>query len=101
MPDRIYRAAQRGESSHVRDRMRRPDSAASSKETLVRTRGYVVNGWRVVSERLRADGYPNLASDVDRFLAQMPNVRTDAEMISDQVRSSGRQRDAQAGERTR
>src|SRR5580704_16196581 len=70
MPDGIYRAAQRGESSYVRDRMRRADAAASSKETLVRTRGYVVNGWRAVSERLRADGYPNLANHVDRFVTQ-------------------------------
>ena len=100
-PDGIYRAAQRGESSYVRDRMRRVATAASSKETLVRTRGDVVDGWRAVSERLRADGYPDLANNVDRFLAQMPIVRADAEMISDQARSSGRQRDARASERTR
>jgi len=72
MPDGIYRAAQRCESSYVRDRVRRGDKAAPSKETLVRTRGHVVNGWRAVSERLRADGYPNLADHVDRFIAQMP-----------------------------
>jgi hypothetical protein len=100
-PDGIYRAAQRDESSYVRDRMRPAAIAASSKETLVRTRGHVVDGWRAVSERLRADGYPNLANHVDRFLAQMPSVRTDAEMVSDQVRSSGRQRDARTSERTR
>jgi Relaxase/Mobilisation nuclease domain len=100
-PDGIYRATQRGESSHVRDRMRRADAAASNKETLVRTRGYVVNGWRAVSERLRADGYPNLANHVDHFLAQMPSVRTDTEMIRDQVRSTGRGRDLGTNERTR
>jgi hypothetical protein len=61
----------------------------------------VVDGWRAVSERLRADGYPNLANHVDRFLAQMPHVRTDVEMVSDQVRSSGRRRDARGSERTR
>jgi hypothetical protein len=60
----------------------------------------VVAGWRAVSERLRADGYPDLANHVDRFLAQMPSVRTDAEMVSDH-RSSRRQRDARASERTR
>src|SRR3984957_1314399 len=101
MPNGIYRAAQRGESSYVRDQMRRADTAASSKETLVRTRGCVVDGWRAVSERLRADGYPDLANHVDRLLAQMPSVRTDAEMVNDQARSSGRQRDARASERTR
>ena len=101
-PDGIYRAAERGESSYVRDRMRRADdTAAASKEALVRTRGYVVDGWRAVSERLRADGYPNLANHVDRFLAQMPSVRTDAEMVSDQVRSSARHRDPRTNERMR
>jgi MobA/VirD2-like, nuclease domain len=101
MPDGIYRAAQRGESSYVRDWNRRADTAASSKETLVRTREHVVDGWRAVSARLRADGYPNLSNHVDRFLAQMPHVRTDFEMVSDQVRSSERQRDARGNERTR
>ena len=100
-PDGIYRAAERGESSYVRDRMRRADTAAASKEALVRTRGYVVDGWRAVSERLRADGYPNLANHVDRFLAQMPSVRTDAEMVSDQVRFSARHRDPRTNERIR
>jgi type IV secretory pathway VirD2 relaxase len=100
-PDGIYRSAQRGESSYVRDRMRLGATTASSKETLVRTRGLVVEGWRAVSERLRANGYPHLASDVDRFLAQMPSVKTDAEMIRDQVRSNERQRGGGASERTR
>ena len=101
MRDGIYRAAQRGESSYVRDRVRRADTAASSKVTLARTRGHVVDGWRAVSERLRADGYPNLANHVDRFVTQMSRVRTDAELIIDQARSSGRQRDARENERTR
>ena len=61
----------------------------------------MVDGWRAVSERLRVDGHPDLAEHVDRFLEQMPSVKTDAEVISDQVRSSGRQRDARASERTR
>jgi hypothetical protein len=100
-PDGIYRAAQRDESSYVRERMRRAAIPASGKETLVRTREHVVDGWRAVSERLRGDGYPNLANHVDRFLAQMPSVRTDAEMVNDQVRSSGRHRDARGSERTR
>jgi Relaxase/Mobilisation nuclease domain len=101
MPDGIYRAAQRGESSYVRDRIRRAATSNSNKETLDRTRGHVVDGWRAVSERLRADGYTNLANHVDRFLTQMPSVRTDAEVVIDQARSSGRQRNAREGERTR
>jgi Relaxase/Mobilisation nuclease domain len=101
MPDGIYRAAQRDESSYDRDRLRRAATSTSSKETLVRTREHVVDGWRAVSARLRADGYPNLANHVDRFLTQMPSVRTDAEMVSDQARSSGRQRDVRPSERTR
>jgi hypothetical protein len=101
MPDGIYRAAQRDESSYDRDRLRRAATSTSSKETLVRTREHVVDGWRAVSARLRADGYPNLANHVDRFLTQMPSVSTDAEMVSDQARSSGRRRDVRPSERTR
>jgi hypothetical protein len=101
MPDGIYRAAQRDESSHIRDRLRRAATSASIKEALVRTRADVVDGWRAVSERLRGDGYPNLANHVDRFLAQMPSVKTDAEMVSDQVRSRGRHRDPRESDRTR
>jgi hypothetical protein len=101
MPDGIYRAAQRDESSHIRDRLRRAATSTSSKETLVRTRADVVDGWRAVSERLRGDGYPNLANHVDRFLAQMPSVKTDAEMVSDQVRSRERHRDPRESDRTR
>jgi Relaxase/Mobilisation nuclease domain len=100
-PDGIYRVAQRDESSYVRDRLRRAATSTSSKETLVRTREHVVDGWRAVSERLRADGYPNLANHVDRFLAQMPIVRTDAEMVSDEVRSSACHRDPRTNERVR
>jgi hypothetical protein len=100
-PDGIYRAAQRDESSYVRDRLRRAATSAANKEALVRTREHVVDGWRAVSERLRADGYPNLANHVDRFIAQMPSVKTDAEMVSDQIRSSGRHRDSRESERTR
>jgi hypothetical protein len=80
--------------------MRRADTLASSKEALVRTRGYVVDGLRAVSERLRADGYPNLANHVDRFVAQMLRVRMDVEMVRDQARPRGRQRDARGSERT-
>jgi hypothetical protein len=101
MPDGIYRAAQRGESSYVRDRTRRAATSAFSKETLVRTRGHVVDGWHAVSERLRADGYINLANHVDRFLTQMPSVKTDAELVSDQVRSRGRHRDPRESDKTR
>jgi hypothetical protein len=100
-PDGIYRAAQRDESSYVRDRLRRAATSTSSKETPVRTREDVVAGWRAVSERLRTDGYPNLANHVDRFLLQMPSARTDAEMVSNQVRSSARHRDPRTSERMR
>jgi MobA/VirD2-like, nuclease domain len=101
-PDGIYRAAQRGESSYMRDLAQRAARVASipdtvpnpEKQSLLRTRKAVVEGWRALSERLRTDGDLNLAEDLDRFVAQMKPVKTDAEMTMEYLWASPpRQRD--------
>jgi hypothetical protein len=47
------------------------------RETLLATRSAVVAGWRDVSERLRGEGYQDLAGELDRFIERMPPPKTD------------------------
>jgi hypothetical protein len=52
------------------------------KETLMATRGDVVNHWRATAETLRRQGLDALAAQVDRFVKTMPPPRTDREHIA-------------------
>jgi hypothetical protein len=77
--DGIYRAAQRGASSYIRDLAQRAaaddgkGATEPGKETLLATRRAVMAGWRDVSERLRGDGYTDLAGEVKaRCLVGIP-----------------------------
>ena len=105
--DGIYRASQRGESSYVRDLASRgvADKAVGAieegKGTLLETRKDVVDGWRAVSEHLRADGYHDLAEHVDSFVERMPPVQTDREAILEYGRSPFRPRDRELPAKTR
>jgi hypothetical protein len=61
------------------------------KETLLATRRAVVAGWRDVSERLRSDGYPDLAWEVNRFVernAAPPKPRRNLDRPNAQVGAS-------------
>jgi hypothetical protein len=100
--DGIYRAAQRGESRHVRARVEeigqelltgrlRPEPG---KATLVETRKQVEQGWREVSEILAAQGHRELARDILRFVGQMPPPRSDREVIAEALRKHIRDRGA-------
>jgi hypothetical protein len=88
--DGIYRAAQRGDSTHMRSRV---ESVASEilkgdlrvepgKAKLAETRAKVERGWRAVEAMLAAQDHPELAAQVSRFLAQMPSPRTEKEQIA-------------------
>ncbi|HZT01905.1 MAG TPA: hypothetical protein VFA39_06550 [Steroidobacteraceae bacterium] len=92
--DGIYRAAARGESSHMRART---ESAAAEvikggrsdeprKSKLIETREAVEHGWRATSAILIAQGHPELAADVVRFLAQMPPAQSEKELLANQLR---------------
>ena len=48
---------------------------------LVKTRQDVVDGWRGVSDRLKADGDFELGERVDAFLAQMPPAKTEKQAL--------------------
>jgi hypothetical protein len=83
--DAIFRAALRGESTHVRRRLeqaakrlhvepRTPDPGAL---TLQETRRKVVEGWHATVERLLADGHGRLAEQVWKFIGGMPPPQTE------------------------
>lgn len=88
--DAIYRAAWRGNSSHMRDRLEalagELEKGAFQVETgrakLLRTRKDVIEGWRAISEALMSDDKPELARDVKRFVQNMPPARTEKEQLA-------------------
>jgi hypothetical protein len=98
-PDGIYRAAQRSESTHMRDLSQRVAAEMSNgstmpergKATLLTTRRAVVDGWQAVSDRLRNDGHPELAAQVKSFIDHMPPPRTEKELMKDHLRARARQ----------
>src|SRR5438105_2365423 len=83
--DGIYRAAQRGDSTHLRGRV---EAAAQylqrgnawtepGKSRLTETRRQVERAWRTTSEILIAQGHSELAAHIDRFLSQMHPPKTE------------------------
>jgi hypothetical protein len=98
--DGIYRAALRGDSTHVRART---ESVAAEilngyfrveagKSKLIETRKDIERGGRAVGDILAAQGQLELAGQVQRFFDQMPPPTTDREAIAAAVISSARQR---------
>src|SRR3984957_19415871 len=92
--DGIYRASQRGDSPHIRNRVeavakqllmddRRFDLG---KARLIDTRNEVERGWRAVSEILDRQGHHELANDVRRFVERMPPDRTERESVTHELR---------------
>lgn len=97
--DGIYRAALRGESTHMRERAeavaRTPSEGAGlqiepGKARLIETRNQVRRAWWTVSEILLRDRQPDLAAQVRRFADQMPPPMTEREWLAgkliDQIR---------------
>lgn len=98
MLDSIFRAARRGESSHMMTRAQDVarelkqgvlDNAGSSR--LQRTRMEVLRGWKAVRDLLLDEGRDQLADDVGRFVNQMPPPRTDKEWLALKLVESMRQ----------
>jgi hypothetical protein len=88
--DGVFRAARRGESTFIRDRVEsvarelaegglRPERG---KAQLLQTRRDVERGWLALAEMLRWDGMHDLAEGVTRHVERMPTVRTDREEIA-------------------
>lgn len=99
MKDGIYRAASRGASHHMRDRVTAICSELASghfcpgpgQEVLHRTRRAVLAGWSVVGQRLADEGHHALAEEVKRFARQIPPPQTDrAHIAADLVERAGK-----------
>jgi relaxase-like protein len=92
--DGIHRASLRGDSTYIRaqaeavaaDMLKGNVRVEPGKRTLLETREEVVRGWNTVAHHLARDGWPDLASDVRRFVSHMPAPRTQREEIAQEVR---------------
>jgi Relaxase/Mobilisation nuclease domain len=92
--DGVLRTGQRQESHHmrvlvdsvVRDVLNGKETPEPGRARLLATRRAVEHGWRAASELLNAQGYPDLALEVRRFVAQLPPVKTERELISEHLR---------------
>jgi hypothetical protein len=87
--DGIYRAHERGGSTHIRERaeavaaelLKGDLRIEPGKADLLETRKYVEQGWGAVIQILRRGGDTALAAEVERFLKSMPPPRTEKEQI--------------------
>lgn len=96
--DGIYRAAERGESAHMR---RRTEAVAAEllkgvvrlepgASKLVETRTRVERGWRAASDILVDQGFADLAARVNSFVAQMSTPKTEREWIVNELKPKTR-----------
>jgi type IV secretory pathway VirD2 relaxase len=98
--DGAWRAANREGSTLVQERERRilrewsegRLTFCNGEEKLKKTREAVLDGWRGVSARLKADGEHELGARVDSFLAQMPPAKTEKRLLLDRSRAATRTR---------
>lgn len=65
-------------------------SIEQGKQTLKRTRDAVIDDWRSTAQMLRRQGQADLAEQVERYAAQMPPVRTDAQRLAEQWQAQRR-----------
>ncbi|MBB6095029.1 hypothetical protein HNQ60_003916 [Povalibacter uvarum] len=94
LKDGIYRAGERGDSAFLREQavsvasdvLKERRLTEPGKGTLVETRAKVVLGWTSLAHRVASEGYGLLlATDILRFVDQMPPVRTTLECVAHSV----------------
>jgi len=93
--DGIYRAAARGDSTYLQERVQTVAADLSkgnvrdepAKRTLVETRKQVADGWCSVASRLVRQNECELANDVRLFIERMPSPVTERERIASELRS--------------
>jgi hypothetical protein len=98
--DGAWRAANREGSTLIQEQERRilrewsggRLTFGNGEEKLERTREAVLDGWRGVSARLKADGEHELGACVDSFLAQMPPAKTEKRLLLERSRAATRTR---------
>ena len=100
--DGIYRATQRGQSTHMRARteavVREFASGGlkveSEKADMLRARNEVRNGWNAIGDILVRQQQPELAHQVRQFVDRMPPANTEKEMIAahllEQIRANAK-----------
>jgi hypothetical protein len=96
--DAIYRAMRRGDSSHMRERVRAAVAEAGSrkghaefgKSKLVATRHEVAKGWRALEGILVQEGHDDLAGRVSRFVPRMPPPLTEKEQLAQRLSTHSR-----------
>jgi hypothetical protein len=99
--DGIYRAALRGESTHMQRRIeeamrclaegRLP--AEPGKRALIETHRSAERAWRAVAQSLGAHGERPLAESVDRYVGSMRPPRTDRELMIERLLERARARE--------
>jgi hypothetical protein len=98
--DGAWRAANREGSTLIQERERRnlrelPEGRltfGAGEEKLKKTREAILDGWRGVSDQLRAHGEHELGARVDLFLAQMPPAKTEKRLLLERARAATRTR---------
>ncbi len=88
--DGIYRAAERGDSTHIRARaesvaaelLKGKLRVESAKSQLTETRKEVERAWLATSDILVALGHPQLAAHVRHFVDHIPPSQTERERIA-------------------
>lgn len=97
--DGIYRAARRGVSTHMRERVEAAAAALRAADRvgepaklwLRETRRELELGWLATSEALRSQGQTTLAEQTRQFIRSLPPSRTEQEWLTagllEQVRS--------------
>lgn len=102
LKDGIYRAAERGRSTHIRDRLRAAaDMLASGARTtpdsgsrrLRETNERIWEGYQSASGRLLEQGDPNLSAHVRQFADRIRYPYTEQELNRERVRELLRQRE--------
>jgi type IV secretory pathway VirD2 relaxase len=96
--DGIYRAALRGDSSHVRARAQSVAHELLTgglrlergKSALTETRREVERGWQATVNILQSQGRSDLAAEVRRFVERMPPPMTEKEQIANTVLQASR-----------
>jgi hypothetical protein len=96
MKDGIYRASQRGDSTHVRERAHSVARELQNgnirdepgKAKLLQTQQNVERGWRDVSKKLEREGQPALTAEIIRYIKTMPSPHTEKERLAEQFRAA-------------
>jgi len=90
--DGIYRAMRRGDSSHMRERVRAAAEAGigkgdaePGKSKLIATRLEVMRGWKALEGLLVQEGHGELARQVRHFVPQFPPPLTENELLAQRM----------------